>query len=59
LPSVIANGITIEAIAKARADSFINPVTGRLEAGGFGNSYSRLFADQRSRAGSFDYKKRL
>jgi hypothetical protein len=59
LPSVISQGMTIEAIAKARADSFINPQTGRLDAGGFGNSYSRLLADQRSRAGAFDYKRRL
>ena len=59
IPSIIANGMTIEAIAKARADSYINPATGRLEAGGFGNNYSRLLADQRSRAGAYDYKKRL
>jgi hypothetical protein len=59
LPAVIAQGMTIEAIAKARADSYINPSTGRLEAGGFGNNYSRLLADQRSRAGAFDYKRRL
>jgi hypothetical protein len=59
LPRVLRAGATIEAIAKARADSFINPATGRLDAGGFGNSYSRLLADQRSRAGAFDYKRRL
>lgn len=59
LPDVIRQGVTIEAIAKARADSFINPRTGRLEASGFGNNYSRLFADQRSRAGAFDYKRRF
>ena len=50
---------SIEGIAKARADSFINPATGQLEAGGFGNSYNRLFTDQRSRAGAFDYKRRF
>jgi hypothetical protein len=59
LPRVLSQGLTIEAIAKARADSFFNPATGRLDAGGFGNSYYRLLADQRSRAGAFDYKKRL
>lgn len=59
LPDVIRQGVTIEAIAKARADSFVNPRTGRLEASGFGNNYSRLFADQRSRAGAFDYKRRF
>ena len=59
LPRIARAGGSIEAIAKARADSFINPATGRLEAGGFGNSYSRLLADQRSRAGAFDYKRRI
>jgi hypothetical protein len=59
IPQVVRQGASIEAIAKARADSFINPATGRLEAGGFGNSYSRLLADQRSRAGAFDYKRRI
>ena len=59
LPQVISQGLTIEAIAKARADSFFNPQTGRLEASGFSNNYSRLFADQRSRAGAYDYKKRF
>ena len=59
LPQVIKQGLTIEAIAKARADSFFNPQTGRLEASGFSNNYSRLFADQRSRAGAYDYKKRF
>ena len=59
LPRVMDQGLTIEAIAKARADSFFNPQTGRLEASGFGNNYSRLFADQRSRAGAYDYKRRF
>ena len=59
LPQVMKQGLTIEAIAKARADSFFNPQTGRLEASGFSNNYSRLFADQRSRAGAYDYKKRF
>lgn len=59
LPVVVRSGASIEAIAKARADSFVNPATGRLEAGGFGNSYSRLLADQRSRSGAFDYKRRI
>jgi hypothetical protein len=59
LPQVMRQGASIEAIAKARADSFINPATGRLDAGGFGNSYNRLFADQRSRAGVWDYRRRI
>ena len=50
---------SIEGIAKARADSFIDPVTGQLKAGGFDNSYNRLFTDQRSRAGAYDYKARF
>ena len=50
---------TVEAIAKARADSFFSPNSGRLDAPGFGNSYQRLFKDQRSRAGVFDYRRRL
>jgi hypothetical protein len=52
-------GWTVEAIAKARADSFINPATGRLDAPGFGNNYQRLFQDQRSRAGVYDYRRRI
>jgi hypothetical protein len=59
LPQMKASGWTIEAIAKARADSFINPQTGRLEASGFGNSYQRLIQDQRSRAGVYDYRRRM
>jgi hypothetical protein len=59
LPQIVRQGVTIEAIAKARADSFINPATGRLEAAGFGNNYQTLLRDQRSRAGTWDYKRRL
>ena len=59
IPQLIKQALTIEAIAKARADSFFIPGTNRLDAPGFGNSYSRLFADQRSRAGTFDYKRRV
>lgn len=57
LPQVMRAGATIEAIAKARADSFINPRTGRLDTSF--NSYSALLRDQRSRAGAYDYKRRL
>ena len=59
LPQMKAGNWTVEAIAKARADSFINPQTGRLEASGFGNSYQRLMKDQRSRAGVYDYRRRM
>ena len=47
---------TVEAIAKARADSFYR-YDGTL-ATSFPN-YQTLFQDQRSRAGTFDYKKRF
>ena len=50
---------TIESIAKARADSYINPATGRLDAPGFGNNYQNLIKDQRSRAGVYDYRRRV
>ena len=59
LPKIKAAGLTIESIAKARADAFFIPGTSQLDAPGFGNSYQRLFSDQRSRAGTFDYKRRL
>lgn len=36
----------IEAILEARVQSFVNPKTGVLEAGGFGNSWQRLRHDQ-------------
>ena len=59
LSSMKAGNWSIEVMAKARADSFYNPMTGRLEASGFKNNYSRLLGDQRSRAGVWDYKKRI
>jgi hypothetical protein len=59
IPQILQQGVSVEAIAKARADSFINPRTGRLEASGFNNSYNRLFQDQRSRAGVWDYRRRI
>ena len=59
LPQIVQQGVTVEAIAKARADAFFNPATGRLDAPGFGNNYRRLFQDQRSRAGVWDYRRRV
>ena len=53
------DGFTIESIAKARSDSFINPATGRLDAPGFGNNYRTLMTDQRQRAGVYDYRRRV
>ena len=59
LGQVRGQRFTVEAIAKARADSFFSPNSGRLDAPGFGNSYQRLFKDQRQRAGVFDFRRRL
>jgi len=55
LSQMMKGGLTIEAIAKARADSYYYP-DGRW---GGAWPYPRLLQDQRSRAGTFDYKKRL
>ena len=57
LPEVMQGGATVEAIARARANSYINPRTGRLDTN-FRN-YAALLKDQRSRAGTWDYKRRL
>jgi len=59
LGQVRGQRFTVEAIAKARSDSFFSPNSGRLDAPGFGNSYQRLFKDQRQRAGVFDFRRRL
>ena len=59
IPEILRGGVTVEAIAKARADSFYNPRSKRLDAPGFGNNYQRLFRDQRSRAGVWDYRRRI
>ena len=53
IPRIVAEGVTPEVIGRMRAESFINPRTGRLEASGFNNNMSRLEADQRRRAGNF------
>jgi len=58
LGDVKGQGFSIDAIAKARADSFFTP-EGNLDAPGFNNNYSVLLKDQRSRAGAYDFKKRL
>jgi murein DD-endopeptidase MepM/ murein hydrolase activator NlpD len=58
VPEMVRDGGSVAAIANARAMSFRNPATGNLDAPGFGNSWSRLLKDQRSRAGAFDNKKR-
>ena len=53
IPTILAEGATPEVIGRLRAESFINPRTGRLEASGFGNNMDRLRADQTRRAGNF------
>ena len=57
IPQIISQGTTIESIAKARADSFFDPSTGRLDTNF--KSYSDLYADQRSRSGVWDYRRRI
>ena len=57
VPEALQAGSQIEAFAKIRADSFKDPTTGRLYTSF--NSYADLLRDQRSRAGAFDYRKRL
>ena len=57
IPEAIKAGGQIEAFAKIRADSYRDPVSGRLYTS-FA-SYGDLLRDQRSRAGAFDYRKRL
>lgn len=56
-PNILRAGGSIEVIAKARADSYRDPRSGKLMTSF--RSYQDLLTDQRSRAGSFDYKKRL
>lgn len=44
----------MEAVLEARVQSFVNPKTGLLEAGGFGNSWQRLRHDQLRRMVELD-----
>lgn len=53
IPAILAEGATPEVIGRLRAEAFINPRTGRLEASGFNNNMDRLRADQTRRAGNF------
>ena len=57
IPEAIKAGGQIEHFAKIRADSYRDPETGRLYTSF--NSYADLLRDQRSRAGAYDYRKRL
>jgi hypothetical protein len=58
LRKVSQQGWSVEALAKARADAFYR-YDGSLDAPGFNNNYQALFRDQRSRAGVWDYRRRL
>jgi len=53
IPQILAEGATPQVIGRLRAEAFINPRTGRLEASGFNNDMNRLQADQTRRAGNF------
>lgn len=50
IPEILKAGVTRESIAKARADSYFHPRTGKLHASGFGNDYNTLYADQLRRS---------
>jgi peptidoglycan hydrolase-like protein with peptidoglycan-binding domain len=49
LNSLKRQGVTRQSIIEARVQSFFDPNTGNLDAPGFGNSLSRLAADQERR----------
>lgn len=60
LPEAVKQGATIEAIAKARADSFRDPSTGEWAYNReVFPTYADLFLDQRKRAGGYDYGKEI
>jgi len=48
IPSIIQSGVSAESIGAARADSYINPATGKLET--TFNSYEDLLRDQMARS---------
>ena len=52
----VSQDFTLEGIAKARADAFFNPTTGRLDT--TFPSYNVLLRDQRSRAGALQFRRR-
>lgn len=52
-PALLRQGLTMQSIGKARANAFINPKTGKLEAAGFGNDEAVLLRDQEARAMTF------
>ena len=56
IPALLKQGLTMETIGKARADSFI--VDGKLHASGFSNNYNTLLRDQEARAMTFQLLRR-
>lgn len=50
IPAILELGVSANTIGEARAQAYINPATGNLEASGFNNDYQRLLADQISRS---------
>ena len=60
LPDVVAEGMTMEGIAKARADSFQHPETGQWEYNkDVFKTYTDLLAHQRLETTAFDYGGKL
>ena len=55
-PALLKQGLSMQTIGKARADSFI--VNGRLQAAGFSNNYNTLLRDQEARAMTFQLLRR-
>lgn len=60
LPEAVKNGATIEALAKARADAFLDEQSGQWTYNPqLFRGYADLLVDQRMRAGAFDYQGRI
>ena len=58
IPALLKQGLSMKTIGEARAQSFYNPQTGKLEAAGFGNNYNTLLRDQEARAMTFQLLRR-
>ena len=66
IPALLKQGLSMKTIGEARAQTFFNPQTGRLEAAGFRTNasetddvvYNRLLRDQEARAMTFQLLRR-
>lgn len=66
IPALLKQGLSMKTIGEARAQTFFNPRTGKLEASGFRRNvnetddvvYSRLLRDQEARAMTFQLLRR-